>query len=479
MLGIILLAALATLIFWLVKGETARRTHTAAQQELYEALTIQFREDATVEYGGDFHPSDYVIAAGGDLSCEGAVDTMMLGDQKVIYTVSARTQDGADVNREYEKVFTVKDVLSPVITLEKSIVQIRAGEAYDPAANVVSVMDPVDGSVDYELDDGGLDTAKNGTYVIRVSANDRSGNRSSKAFKIIVGNGSEPEEETPTPTPTPTPSAEPTPTPAADTASPVITLASDTVSLEVGESFNPGSLVVSINDETDGPLEYTEALVPGTFTLTSDVNTDTPGSYTVTVTAADKGGNRTERTVSVTVKEPEPTPAPTPTPTPSPTPSPTPASTPAPTPKPAVNGVPNSSDPKGQIYNFLTGSMGFSKAQACGILANMHRESRFNSTADNGLGYYGLCQWGGERKDNLFDWCEKNGYDPETIDGQLHFLQYEMPLYYPNTTAQLRACSNDEEGARRACWIFAIGYEVAGEYYAEMSMDKAAEYFNQ
>ena len=76
-------------------------------------------------------------------------------------------------------------------------------------------------------------------------------------------------------------------------------------------------------------------------------------------------------------------------------------------------------------------------------------------------------------------WCENNGYDAATIDGQLHFLQYEMPLYYPNTTAQLRACPNDEEGARRACWIFAIGYEVAGEYYAEMSMDKAAEYFNQ
>ena len=54
-----------------------------------------------------------------------------------------------------------------------------------------------------------------------------------------------------------------------------------------------------------------------------------------------------------------------------------------------------------------------------------------------------------------------------------------MPLYYPNTTAQLRACPNTEEGARKASWIFAIGYEVAGETYAEMSQDKAAEYFNE
>ena len=102
-----------------------------------------------------------------------------------------------------------------------------------------------------------------------------------------------------------------------------------------------------------------------------------------------------------------------------------------------------------------------------------------NPQADNGLGYYGLCQWGYDRKDNLISWCEENGYDHTTIDGQLHFLQYEMPLFYPNTTAQLRAVSDDEEGARRACWIFSIGYEVSGEEIAEMSMDKAAEYYNE
>ena len=50
----------------------------------------------------------------------------------------------------------------------------------------------------------------------------------------------------------------------------------------------------------------------------------------------------------------------------------------------------------------------------------MHKESRFNSTADNGLGYYGLCQWGGERKDNLFKWCEENGYSVK--DGYRDFI---------------------------------------------------------
>ncbi len=476
LLGVIFCAALGFLIFWgITRGFPGRGLSKAEEQQLYETLTIQFREDAVVEYGGDFHPSDYVLAAGGDLSFDGTIDTMKTGDQEMTYIVTAETEDGTQVSREYQKIFTVKDLMSPIITLEKSIIRINPGDTFNPSDNVVSVIDPVEGPVEYTIDDGSFDASKDGTYVIRVVSEDSSGNRSVKAFKVIVGTGTPEAAETAEPTATPKPTASPTPSPspsasaAADTTAPEVAFAAERVNLIVGDSFNPGDLIISVTDEHDGALTYADTSAPGSFTVTSNVDTSVAGEYTVTVSAVDRAGNRTERMVPVTVSEPAPTPTPTPTPAPTPT-----AVASAP-----VNVVPNSSDPKGQIYNFLTGSMGLSKAQACGVLANMHRESRFNSTADNGLGYYGLCQWGGERKDNLFKWCENNGYDATTIDGQLHFLQYEMPLYYPNTTAQLRACPNDEEGARRACWIFAIGYEVAGEYYAEMSMDKAAEYFNQ
>ena len=476
LLGVIFCAALGFLIFWgITRGFPGRGLSKAEEQQLYETLTIQFREDAVVEYGGDFHPSDYVLAAGGDLSFDGTIDTMKTGDQEMTYIVTAETEDGTQVSREYQKIFTVKDLMSPIITLEKSIIRINPGDTFNPSDNVVSVIDPVEGPVEYTIDDGSFDASKDGTYVIRVVSEDSSGNRSVKAFKVIVGTGTAEAAETAEPTATPKPTASPTPSPspsasaAADTTAPEVAFAAEHVNLIVGDSFNPGDLIISVTDEHDGALTYADTSAPGSFTVTSNVDTSVAGEYTVTVSAVDRAGNRTERMVPVTVSEPAPTTTPTPTPTPTPT-----AASSAP-----VNVVPNSSDPKGQIYNFLTGSMGLSKAQACGVLANMHRESRFNSTADNGLGYYGFCQWGGERKDNLFKWCENNGYDATTIDGQLHFLQYEMPLYYPNTTAQLRACPNDEEGARRACWIFAIGYEVAGEYYAEMSMDKAAEYLNQ
>ena len=505
LLTILLLASLGMLVWWGYKQFVRRQTTAREMEEMYDTLKIVFREESFVEYGGDFHPSDYVVSAGGSLSVDGTVDTMQLGNHEVTYTVSQETSDGTIVTRNYDKVFTVRDGQPPVITLDQPAVSVSSQDQYDPKNNVVSVIDPVDGDVEYEVITGEYDPAKSGSYLVEVNASDAAGNVSSKTFEVIVdGAASLSESPAATPAPTsspipsaiPAPSASPTPTAPADQTAPVIQLSTDTVSLAVNEVFDAGKYIRSAEDETDGLLGYSESLIPGSFTVSSAVDSSTPGEYTVTITALDKAGNQASKQMTVTVVKNEETPAPTETPAPSaeptpqetteaspastPVPSETPAASPEATPSaPAANIVPNSSDPKGQIYSFLTGTMGFNKAQACGILANMHRESRFNSTADNGIGYYGLCQWGGERKDNLFSWCKENGYDPTTIDGQLHFLQYEMPLFYPNTTAQFKACPNDEEGARKASWIFAIGYEVAGDYYAEMSMDKAAEYFNE
>lgn len=467
LLAIGLLIVLAALGFAAITAfrRSSLRTLTLEKEELMKALTIEFRDETLVEYGGDFHPHDYILSSQGQVSVEGSVDTMKLGEQTIRYILTTAASDGSDVRQEVSRSFTVKDTLEPVITLAQDQVRVDLNETYDPADNVKSVNDPVDGKVDYTIDDGGLDTTKDGIYTVTVSASDRSGNKAEKTFRVTVGKETDPQSSpVPSASPSSSPSVSPSPSPAAaaDTAGPVITLSTNAVSLQEGDSFSAGSLVVSVIDETDGALSYTESLVPGSYTISSDVNASAAGNYTVNVTAVDRAGNRAQASASVTVSS---------KPTPSPTPEPTAA--------PSGGSVPDSADAKGQIYQFLTGVMGFNKAQACGILANMHRESRFNPQADNGIGYYGLCQWGGDRKDNLISWCEENGYDYTTIDGQLHFLQYEMPLYYPNTTAQFKACPNEKEGARKACWIFAIGYEVAGEYYAEMSKDKAAEYFNE
>ena len=435
----------------------AQQAKEAAEEaEIYESLNVQFKDGSIVEYGGDFRPEDYVVSANGKLTVNGTVDTMKPGNQEVIYILTKETTGGVQVRKDFSHMFTVEDVIGPEILLKEETVEIELSDSYDPKQNVLSAKDPVDGEVEYTIDDSGLVTDVPGSYEVIVSAKDRSGNLTEKKFTVKVKEKAaaaavktaKPKQEDTKKTEEAKKTPEPVKAPT-DTVAPVIRLSADHVTITEGDEFHAGDFISSVADDKDGALPYADTLSQGSYTVSSDVNPREPGTYAVTVTAVDQAGNRSGTVLAVEVAKKEPV------------------------------IVADSSNPKDQIYRFLRDSMGFTKAQACGILANIHRESRFNPNSENSLGYYGLCQWGYERKENLISWCEENDYDYTTIDGQLHFLQYEMPLYYPNTTAQLRAVSDDEEGARRACWIFSIGYEVSGEELANMSMDKASEYYNE
>ena len=82
---------------------------------------------------------------------------------------------------------------------------------------------------------------------------------------------------------------------------------------------------------------------------------------------------------------------------------------------------------KKKIFNALTQDMDMNSAAACGVLANIECESGFDpeATGDSGSSY-GLCQWHDSRKENLIDYCEENGYDYTTVEGQMKFLEYEL-----------------------------------------------------
>ena len=80
-----------------------------------------------------------------------------------------------------------------------------------------------------------------------------------------------------------------------DTQAPEITLASDTVSIQEGSTFEPLANVTAVKDPVDGDLDME------TLTVENTVNTDEPGDYTVTVAAADDSGNTTDVAYAVTV----------------------------------------------------------------------------------------------------------------------------------------------------------------------------------
>ena len=123
------------------------------------------------------------------------------------------------------------------------------------------------------------------------------------------------------------------------------------------------------------------------------------------------------------------------------------------------------------IYNFLIEEMGLSSAAACGVLANIEKESNFNPQlyGDSGSSY-GICQWHNGRFENLKSFCNKNGYSWKTLEGQLYFLKYELETN-PSTTGyildKLEDIPNTAEGA------YTAGYNWC--YYFERPSNKAAK----
>lgn len=96
-----------------------------------------------------------------------------------------------------------------------------------------------------------------------------------------------------------------------------------------------------------------------------------------------------------------------------------------------------------QIYRYLTSVMDFNCAAACGILANIQAESSFNHTATGDSGTsYGICQWHNTRWTDLKNFCNRQGLDWTTLDGQLKFLNYELNKSYPTILRGMKSREN-------------------------------------
>ena len=113
-----------------------------------------------------------------------------------------------------------------------------------------------------------------------------------------------------------------------------------------------------------------------------------------------------------------------------------------------------------RVYLFLTREMGLNTAGACGVLANIEKESSFRVTAGSYDGGYGLVQWTGGRNTRLKNWCAEKGYDHATLEGQLWYLKYELEGSYKKTLTYLRGVENSPIGAYDAGYYFCYNFEV-------------------
>ena len=115
-----------------------------------------------------------------------------------------------------------------------------------------------------------------------------------------------------------------------------------------------------------------------------------------------------------------------------------------------------------EIYSYLVNTMGLNAAAACGVLANISCESSFNPNAggDGGTSY-GICQWHAGRYTSLKNYCAENGYDYKTLNGQLHYLEYELNLSgYKYILNYMRSVENTAQGAYDAAYYWCYYFEV-------------------
>lgn len=129
-----------------------------------------------------------------------------------------------------------------------------------------------------------------------------------------------------------------------------------------------------------------------------------------------------------------------------------------------------------QIFKFLTRGLNFgtvekpkylNTAAACGILANIEKESSFNPTDQcidsNNKISYGLCQWNGGRYESLKSFCKKNNYVINSITGQMYYLKDELSDSYKTYKREvlnpLLNVANDVNGAASAAKTWCLYFE--------------------
>lgn len=216
-----------------------------------------------------------------------------------------------------------------------------------------------------------------------------------------------------------------------DTDPPHFELKDEVFRVYVGEELVLDDNIVRVYDTVDGPING--------YAIVSDADSSVAGEYKATVSANDRNGLTGEKTFTVIVRN-----------------------------RPVSGGAGYD-----LIHDILTSTYGYSEAAACGILANIRFESNF--TADVGDYYYGLCQWGGSRRDNLYSYCSTNGLDAATIEGQLAFMQSELTGAYSGVHDYLMNVEDSAQGAFAAGDYFCRYYEAAAS--ADGRGDLAASYY--
>ena len=114
-----------------------------------------------------------------------------------------------------------------------------------------------------------------------------------------------------------------------------------------------------------------------------------------------------------------------------------------------------------RVWDFLINEMGLTEAAACGIMANIERESNFDYKVDISWGY-GLVAWCGGRRDAAHETEDSYG---NRLVGQLRHIEKELNGAYAGVLEKMQSVPNTAEGAYKAGRVFCLEYEIPVNMY--------------
>ena len=157
-------------------------------------VKIDFKlNDNVIEYGTDETGIDWkkMTVTNGNKITVKEFDTKKVGQTDIVFTVCLD-----DTCKEFTEQVEIKDTKNPVIKLKKETLEITEDDEFDPASNIESVKDPIDGDIkksdDKELTkDGYIITSdvkadKAGEYTVKITAYDVNGNKAERSYKVTV-----------------------------------------------------------------------------------------------------------------------------------------------------------------------------------------------------------------------------------------------------------------------------------------------------
>ncbi len=165
------------------------------RQEVFDKLDVTFTEVKAIEYGTpDYDPIALVedVPYGKIVNYTNYVDTNSIGTQTLMFVVEDENVAKV-INVEVEVVDTEK----PEINTSEETISIEEGNEYNIKDNIKSVIDKVDGELEfveaeteeqkaYYTISTDLDTNAVGNYTVSIKAVDNSGNVNEKSYNINV-----------------------------------------------------------------------------------------------------------------------------------------------------------------------------------------------------------------------------------------------------------------------------------------------------